>query len=43
MADQGDSEGTVECTTCGTTFPASDTQELAKHDGHELVHVDPGG
>ncbi len=45
---QSDSEeteegGTMQCNTCGTTFPASDTEEAANHSGHDVVHIDPGG
>jgi hypothetical protein len=35
-------QGTIQCNTCGTTFPASDTEEAANHPGHDLVHLEQG-
>lgn len=34
---------TIRCVDCGTEFSATDEAELQNHDGHELVHIDPGG
>ncbi len=32
----------VQCNTCGTTYPASDTAEAANHVGHDTVHIEQG-
>jgi len=40
---QGSNTGTIQCNTCGTQFPASDTEEMANHQGHDTIHIDPGG
>lgn len=34
---------TIRCVDCGTEFSSTDEAELQNHDGHELVHIDPGG
>ncbi|MGB7123739.1 MAG: hypothetical protein WBE40_02660 [Thermoplasmata archaeon] len=34
------STDTVRCTTCGTEFPATNSVEMQKHQGHPLVHIE---